>query len=40
MKIEIITTPTFDREYKRLKKKYTSIPKDTKVSRIIFQIPK
>lgn len=28
MKIEIITTPTFDREYKRLKKKYTSIPKD------------
>lgn len=28
MKIEIITTPTFDREYKRLKKKYNSLPDD------------
>jgi len=28
MKIEIITTPTFDREYKRLKKKYDSLPDD------------
>lgn len=28
MKIEIITTPTFDREFKRLKKKYSSLPGD------------
>lgn len=28
MKIEVITTPTFDREYKRLKKKYNSLPGD------------
>jgi len=28
MKIEIITTPEFDKEYKRLKKKYQSLPDD------------
>ena len=28
MKIDIITTSTFDREYKRLKKKYHSLPSD------------
>lgn len=28
MKIEIITTPEFDKEYKRLKKKYQSLPSD------------
>lgn len=28
MKIEIITTPEFDKEYKRLKKKYQSLPLD------------
>ena len=28
MKIEIITTPEFDKEYKRLKKKYQSLPND------------
>ncbi|MDP2336037.1 MAG: addiction module toxin RelE [Bacteroidota bacterium] len=28
MKNEIITTPEFDREYKRLKKKYRSLPED------------
>jgi len=28
MKVEIITTPTFDREFKRLKKKYNSLPGD------------
>jgi mRNA-degrading endonuclease RelE of RelBE toxin-antitoxin system len=28
MKIEIITTPEFDKEYKRLKKKYRSLPTD------------
>lgn len=31
MKIEIITTPTFDREFKRLKKKYSSLPNDLAV---------
>ena len=28
MKIKTTTTPTFDREYKRLKKKYKSLPDD------------
>jgi hypothetical protein len=28
VKIKITTTPTFDREYKRLKKKYKSLPDD------------
>lgn len=28
MKIEIIATPTFAREFKRLKKKYSSLPED------------
>ena len=28
MKIKTITTPTFDREFKRLKKKYKSLPDD------------
>lgn len=28
MMIEIITTPEFDKEYKRLKKKYRSLPDD------------
>ena len=28
MKIDIITSPTFDREFKRLKKKYSSLPSD------------
>ncbi|MCE9539189.1 MAG: addiction module toxin RelE [Bacteroidetes bacterium] len=28
MKIDIITTSTFDKEYKRLKKKYRSLPSD------------
>jgi mRNA-degrading endonuclease RelE of RelBE toxin-antitoxin system len=28
MKIEVITTPEFDREFKRLKKKYRSLPDD------------
>jgi len=28
MKIKITTTPTFDREYKRLKKRYKSLPDD------------
>ena len=28
MKIDIITSPTFDREFKRLKKKYSSLPAD------------
>jgi hypothetical protein len=31
MKFEIITTPTFDKEFKRLKKKYNSLPKDLEV---------
>lgn len=28
MKTEIISTPEFDKEYKRLKKKYRSLPED------------
>jgi hypothetical protein len=28
VKIKITTTPTFDREYKRLRKKYKSLPDD------------
>lgn len=28
MKIKTTTTPTFDREFKRLKKKYRSLPED------------
>ena len=28
MKIEISTTPTFNHEFKRLKKKYNSLPDD------------
>ena len=31
MKFEIITTPTFDKEFKRLKKKYNSLPNDLEI---------
>ena len=31
MKLEIITTPTFDKEFKRLKKKYISLPNDLEI---------
>ena len=31
MKFEIITTPTFDKEFKRLKKKYSSLPNDLEI---------
>ena len=31
MKLEIITTPTFDKEFKRLKKKYNSLPNDLEI---------
>ena len=31
MKFEIITTPTFDKEFKRLRKKYSSLPNDLEI---------
>jgi len=31
MKIAIITTPTFDKEFKRLRKKYSSLPNDLEI---------